>query len=179
MPSLPYYVRESYGSGTNLQLYSLRKAWQCWHELNPKAADGRSRERYVLTVALRGLSLSQLLGQNTLVSRERIPSPSQLLATFLEQIDLEEPQRSGLIARFAVFVDFYDACRHFGPPKHEKLDQLDHATTGSFVELAIEIWDLVLTHFRTGREGSLDVRSIRELLDEPKEDEPEYYEADA
>lgn len=172
--SLPYYFRESYGIGTNLQLYSLRQAWRCWKDLSSKKdqlGEGKIRERCVVTVDLLGLSLSQLLGQNASLTSTKIPAPRKLLPAFLNQSAITEPQKNGLINRFNDFLATYDDCRHFGVTKHQKLDNLDLDTTESFVNLSIEIWDIVIGRFRSGREQEVIFGSIREILDETNEEE--------
>jgi len=172
--SLPYYYRTSPGIGTNLQLYSLRQAWRCWQDLSSKKdqlGEGKIRERCVVTVVLLGISMSQLLGQNTPLTSDTIPPPRRLLQKFLDQTAISNAQKENVIDRFGNFMDMYDDCRHFGPPKHQKLDSLDLKATESFVDLTIEIWDIVLGHFEVGQ-GIF--KSICEILNEIKEDE-EYF----
>jgi hypothetical protein len=176
MSSLPYYYRTSPGTGTNLQLYSLRQAWRCWQDLNSKKdqlGEGKIRERCVLTVVLLGLSLSQLLGQNTPLTSESIPPPRKLLPVFLDQTAISDTQKNSLICRFGKFMNVYNDCRHFGPPKYEELDKLDLKATESFVNLTIEIWNIVIGHFEVGQ-GIF--KSICEILDESNENE-EYFES--
>jgi hypothetical protein len=176
MSSLPYYIRESYGIGTNLQLYSLRQAWRCWQDLTSQkdlVGEGKIRERCVVIVDLLGLSLSQLLGQNTPHTSPRIPAPRKLLPVFLDQTTIPEAQKNSLITRFNDFLNTYDDCRHFGIPKHEKLNNLDLKATESFFNLAIQIWDMVIEHFRAGREDEVCFQSSREILDESNEEEEE------
>lgn len=156
--SLPYYVRESWGIGTNLQLHSLRKAWRCWLDLLSKKDslnESRRRERCVVIVDFLGLSLSQLLGQNVAVPSKHVPPPQELLPSFLKKTSLPKQQKTSVIKRFKQFLAYYDDCRHFGAPKHVRIDNLSLQNTEAFLNLAIEIWDLVIDHFRRGREGSL------------------------
>lgn len=171
MSSLPYYFRTSPGIGSNLQIYSLRQAWRCWQNLSSKKDrldEGKIRERCVLTVVLLGLSLSQLLGQNTPLNSKSIPPPSKLLPGFLDKTAISDTQKKSLLTRFDNFMDVCNDCRHFGPPKHQKLNNLDFKATESFVNLTIEIWDIVLGHFEVGQ-GIF--KSICEILDESNEDE--------
>ena len=176
MSSIPYYHRSSPGMGTNLQLYSLRQAWKCWQDLcsqKHQLGEGKIRERCVHAVVLLGLSLSQLLGQNTALTSDSIPSPNKLLPVFLDETDISDIKKESLNSRFREFMDVYDACRHFGPPKYQKLDNLDLKTTESFFNLTIEIWDIVIGHFEVGQ-GIF--KSICEILDESNEEE-EYLES--
>lgn len=176
MTSLPYYVRESWGIGTNLQLHSLRKAWRCWLDLRSKKyslSESRIRERCVIIVDLLGLSLSQLLGQNVAIPSKRVPPPQELLPSFLNQTGLPKQQKTSVIKRFNQFLAFYDDCRHFGTPKHVRIDRLSLQATEAFLNLAIEIWDLVIDHFRRGRESSLQFKSVRDILEKDEEYEEE------
>lgn len=176
MTSLPYYVRESWGIGTNLQLHSLRLAWKLWIDLQSKKdslSKSRIRERCVVIVDILGLSLSQLLGQNVAIPSKRVPPPKELLSSFLNQTSLPNQQKNSVIKRFNQFLDFYDDCRHFGAPKHVRIDRLSFQDTEAFLNLAIEIWDLVINHFRAGRKGSLQFKSIREILEKDEEYEEE------
>jgi hypothetical protein len=171
MPSVPYYYRSSPGIGTNLQFYSLRQAWRCWRDLSSqkdKLGEGKIRERCVLTVVLLGLSLSQLLGQNTPLTSGSILPPIKLLSLFLNQTDISDTKKESLNSRFREFMNAYDACRHFGPSKYQKIENLDLKATESFFNLTIEIWDIVIGHFEVGQDI---FKSICEILDESNEDE--------
>lgn len=173
-PSI-YYVRESWGSGTNLQLYALRKAWRTWEELGQRRNDlieSRIRERCVIVVDLLGLSISQLLGQNAPHESVKVEAPRRLLSGLLRRVGCHEGRREDLETGFAEFMSFYDDIRHFGQPKHENLDRLDFATTAAFVDLSIEIWDLIIGSSR--QEGHhVDFESIREILTDEHAEEAE------
>jgi hypothetical protein len=170
-----YYFRTSPGIGTNLQLYSLRQAWRCWQDLDLKKdrlASGKIRERCVVIVDLLGLSLSQLLGQNTPRNSESVQTPRKLLPLFLEQASLPDAEKENLEERFRGFITVYDACRHFGPPKYATIDSLNVAKTESFVYLTVDIWNVVLKHYAAGQDV---FKSITEILDESNEDEEYVY----
>ena len=176
MKSIPFYYRESWGIGTNLQLHSLRKAWRCWKDLQSKKdslGESRIRERCVVTVALLGLSVSQLLGQNVPINSKDMPPPRRLLQIFLNKTSLPKQQKTSVIKRYNRFLDFYDDCRHFGAPKHERIGSLSLQDTEDFLYLAIEIWDLVLDRFRRSHNAPLQFKSISEILDRNEEDEEE------
>ena len=176
MKSIPFYCRESGGIGTNLQLHSLREAWRFWQDLQCKKdslSESRIRERCVVIVALLGLSVSQLLGQNVSINSKDVPAPRTLLQTFLNKTSLPKQRKTSVIKRFNHFLNFYDDCRHFGAPKHERIGRLSLQNTKDFLCLTIEIWDLVLDHYRSGHDAILQFRSIFEVLDENEEDEEE------
>lgn len=164
-----YCVRESYGIYTNLQLFSLRQAWSCWRELKQKKnklTEAKCLERYVVVIDLIGLSLSQLLGQNIQHSSSRIDPPKQLLSRFLNITNYSDEIKENLIDRFKEFVDFYDGCRHFGPPKHEILNTLNYHKTELFVNLALEIWNRVINHFAPVPENDESFEIIKDILDQ-------------
>jgi len=178
MCELPYYYRQSWGVGTNLQLHSLRQAWRLWGELQHKKEilkdrESRIRERCVVIVDLLGLSLTQLLGQNFGGTSTKIPPPKCLMSSFLKVVKLSEQDKKDIADKFSDFLSFYDGCRHFGLPKHEKINQLTFEITREFVELAIEIWDLVCSHFRSDCNAALNFVSVRDILDDDEDYEME------
>jgi hypothetical protein len=177
MSKVPYYYRESWGVGTNLQLHSLRQAWRLWGDLRQKQGflkPSRITERCVVIIDLLGLSMSQLLGQNFSRSLEpRIPSLENLWKSFLGVVSLTEEKKESLKHRFQAFLVFYDDCRHFGTAKHDKIDTLTLEATVEYVELALDIWDAVCGHFRTTDNAALEFKSVRNILDESEEEESE------
>ena len=171
----PYYCRESSGFGTNLQLYSLRVAWRLLNELKSRQEhlqESRIRERCVVIMDLLGLSLSQLLGQNTPSNSKMVPSPTKMLDNLLINTNMDLNKKQNLKNQFEKFVEFYDACRHFGISKHENIDRLTLNITDDFCELAIEIWDFVCVHSDSDSHAShpVDFNSVREILDDDEED---------
>ena len=75
-----YCYLESYGAYTNLQLYSLKKAYEEWETLSEsyeQCGDNTEnlKEKLVFVVSCLGLSLSQLLGQNAVNIKEKLDSP--------------------------------------------------------------------------------------------------------
>ena len=147
----PFCHLDSNGLETNLQLHALTEANRHWLEVVREVdelPESRIRERCVFVVSALGLSLSQLLGQNVPTGKPRVGPPRQLLASFLSGTRLDERDREDLTARFDDFLDAYDGIRHFGPPKHEIISKLDIQRTRTFVSLTLEIWNVVLAHFR-------------------------------
>jgi len=177
MAGIPYYYRESWGVGTNLQLHAMRQAWRLWQELKEKKdnlGESRIRERCVIIIALLGLSLSQLLGQNfSPSSKDRIPSLRDLWGDFLKKTELTDESIKHIDSRFQDFLNSYDACRHFGASKHERIDKLTYEAICGFVELSINIWDIILDHFKSKNNAAINFRSIRDILDENDDEEDE------
>lgn len=163
-----YYYRQSWGIGTNLQLHSLRQAWKLLCDVKSKSKslrDGRIRERCVVIVDLIGLSLSQLLGQNYASESSSVPSPRHLIELCLSESDLSDESKKRILIKFTDFLSYYDDCRHFGSPKHKKIDTLTLEKTDDFFSLAIEIWNLVCKHH------DLEFDSIKNILDTNEDEE--------
>lgn len=179
MSKIPYYYRESWGVGTNLQLHALRQAWRLWEELRTKKDSlslSRMRERCVVIIDLLGLSLSQLLGQNlSSFSDHRVPSLKDLWGQLMDVARIPSRCKTEIDKKFKKFVLFYDDCRHFGISKHEKINKLTVEATSGFMKLALDIWDVVCDHFRTDDNAALEFHSVRDVLDanEDEEDEAE------
>jgi hypothetical protein len=177
MPEVLYYYRQSWGVGTNLQLHSLRQAWRLWNDLKNKQdslSPSRIKERSVVIIDLLGLSLSQLLGQNFSHPKQtKTPSPEALFNSFLSVVNLTEDRKTLFKQKFQLFLPFYDACRHFGAAKHEKIDTISIDTTRDFIDLAIDIWNAVCEHFRASGEATLAFSSVLNILDDNEDDERE------
>lgn len=175
MNKIPYYYRQSWGIGTNLQLHSLRQAWNLWKELQTKRSDlkpARIRERCVVIISLLGLSISQLLGQNFSNSNTgKIPSPKCLLGNFIKSSDLPVHTQSDIKHKFGELISFYDAIRHFGIPKHEKINRLTFEKTGGMINFSIELWDTVCHHFKSKRTSPISFASIREIIEKTGDNE--------
>jgi hypothetical protein len=175
MSRIPYYYRQSWGVGTNLQLHSLRQAWRLWADLRKKQDLLRPRpirERCVAIIDLLGLSISQLLGQNFSHSLKlKIPSLEDLWNSLQTVIILSKDEKKSLNHRFKEFLIFYNDCRHFGSAKHDKIDTLTLETTAEFVELALNIWDTVCGYFKSANSATINFDSVRNILDENEDEE--------
>lgn len=177
MSKIPYYYRQRWGVGTNLQLHSLRQAWRLWKNLQPKKdflRSSRITERCVVIIDLLGLSISQLLGQNLSSSlKRRVPSLINLWNSFLGMDRLPKEKKKKIDNRFQEFSAFYDDCRHFGVSKHDKMDKLTFEAPAGYVELSLDIWDAVCDYFKASDHAALQFRSVRDILDEDEDQENE------
>ncbi|MFH1679694.1 MAG: hypothetical protein ABIH26_03510 [Candidatus Eisenbacteria bacterium] len=166
---------DSPGLDTNLQFHSLEQARCLFKRFKNEVEAGilsesRIRERAVFITSALGLSLSQLLGQNVPPRGSRVGSPKELLSDFLETAGTDDAKRANLEQRFGDFIDNYDAIRHFGPPKHEVVAQLDFAKTQEFFFLTREIWNIVLGYYgRKNRDRFSDSDDIDEILEYEKD----------
>jgi hypothetical protein len=124
-----YCRRESEGSAlsTNLQLYSLREAAKGWNDLvetiTLRGLGGvdELKERLVFILVCLGLSLSQLLGQNSpFPDRDRMDQPGALLSNILARSHVDRTTRRRLYSTFQDFLSYYDSVRHFGRDRDEK-----------------------------------------------------------
>jgi hypothetical protein len=157
--------------GTNLQLYSLEKAAEEWNTLlgfvnEPDYFNTNSMaERIAFIISCLGLSLSQLIGQNSPSGNgKRIPSPSILLPNLLEEITDDETLER-LIGMFNDFLVYYNAIRHFGNVKHAVVEELTLEKLDYFRIMTIEIWDIIISKYRQDNESELEgFSSIREIV---------------
>jgi hypothetical protein len=155
---------------TNLQLYSLQMAAESWNDLAQSRGwyehNGGMTERLCFIVNCLGLSLSQLLGQNTpQADKEEVAPPNVLLDGLLKRAGVERIERGRLVRRFADLLEHYDAVRHFGRSKydeqHRTVSTLTFEKLVEFRKLTIEIWDLVLAMYRRDPESDLcEINSI-------------------
>lgn len=156
---------------TNLQLYSLEKAAKEWNELIELVNEiGIERvnclaERMTFIINCFGLSLSQLIGQNSPPSNgKKIESPSKLLPKLLKGIS-DDVTQERLESDFKDFLIYYDAIRHFGKVKYKSIDELTLAKLDHFRCMTIEIWDLVISKYRQDKENNIEeFSSISEIV---------------
>jgi hypothetical protein len=156
---MPYYCHyQSAGSlphTTNLQLYSLKQAANSWNPLvNEFMARGEDgvyalKERQAFVVNCLGLSLSQLLGQNSpCPEKERMDQPRDLLKRILERSHVDRTTRHRLNRTFQDFLAYYGSTRHFGKNKDEKnyrtMEKLTMQQLDRFRRMTIEVWDTVI-----------------------------------
>lgn len=158
-------------SSTNLQLYSLGKANKEWLDLSKDYKNGgvnpnKLKERLVFVVSCIGLSLSQLLGQNAVLIKKKIDTPEKLLSAFLNESIYDEDRKRSLNKAFHEFIEYYDACRHFGrveeDKKRKKIDLLTYDKTKDFMTVALNIWNAIIGHHRTGH---IDAENIEDILE--------------
>ncbi|RWH67069.1 hypothetical protein [Mesorhizobium sp.] len=160
-----YYEVSTDGIYTNLQLYTLVQAQRYWNalvadHLEQKDATEDLVERCVFIVAILGLSVSQLLGQNDPTPKERkIASPKDIWRRFASHHNVMEVST----IEFDQFIDVYDACRHFGVSPdgfaHARLEPLDIEATRRWYEVAHRVWMAVMKALRS------DLQNVIEQLD--------------
>ena len=160
------------GPETNLQLYSLFRAWKDCQKLkeNPPDSPGKERERCAFIVNNLALSLAQLLGQNVPSERERVDEPPKLLRRLLEDAALDRATVERISKGATELWAFYNAIHHFGQTpnrtKHEQVSTLDAPKTQGLLELTIEIWDLVIRRARQQGADLDDFDSVGDILDD-------------
>lgn len=157
---------------TNLQLYSLKKAADEWNELietinkvGIKNVDFM-KERLTFITSCLGLSLSQLIGQNSPTqNKDWMGPPKKLFPRLLIEIDVDDETKEKLKKEFVDFLDYYDAIRHFGEVKYKSVDELTLAKLDCFRSMTIEIWDLFISKYRQDKESDIDeFSSISEVI---------------
>lgn len=167
------YLDSSFSvESTNLQLYSLKKAYEEWKFLSDNyKQDGDNtenlNERLVFIVSCLGLSLSQLLGQNAVIIKQKLDRPDALLAAFLNESNYERDKKNLLNRKFNTFIEYYDACRHFGRVDGEeqwkKINSLSFDLVESFIQTTLDIWNAVIGHHRSEH---MEAENIKEILGE-------------
>ncbi len=157
---------------TNLQLFSLRKAASEWNDLTYlvkergiKKVDDL-KERLVFITNCFGLSLSQLIGQNSpSINKNRMESPGKLFPNLLKEADLDNITKEKVQSDFNDFLKYYDAIRHFGKVKHKSIDELNFAKLKYFKNMTIEIWDIIISIFRKDHKNKIgEFSSINDLI---------------
>ena len=112
-------------------------------------------ERITFIINCLGLSLSQLIGQNSpSLNRNRIESPSKLLPKVLKGIS-DNATYEKLKSDFNNFLVYYDAIRHFGKIKHKSVNQLTLEKLDYFRKMTIEIWDIIISKYRQDKENEI------------------------
>lgn len=157
---------------TNLQLYSLEKAADEWNELvdivNEVGVDRVNylKERLAFITNCFGLSLSQLIGQNSPSSNNnRMEPPSKLFPNLLRGTDSDDVTKERLKSEFEDFLNYYDAIRHFGKVKYKSMDELTLAKLDYFRSMTIEIWNLVISKYRKDEGNDIEeFSSISEFI---------------
>ena len=170
-----YYCHSSSPStefDTNLQLYSLRKAADEWNNL-VKLIDvldrGHQLERFTFILNCLGLSLLQLMGQNSpSPDKNKIGGPEKLLNTLLAKKDIDRNTRHYLKNEFKDFLKCYNSLRHFGLNKEEKnyrtIDLLTMEKIDQFCLMTIKIWDIVIKKFKEKDRNRIEISSVAEVV---------------
>lgn len=176
---MSYYCRR-YSAGsplsTNLQLYFIRHATDGWNRLL-QATTARGfdavddlKERLAFIVVCLGLSLSQLLGQNSPSSdKDRMDQPKTLLRNILARSHVDRTKRRQLNSTFKDFLSYYDSVRHFGKNRNERnyriIDKLTMQELGRFCRMTIEVWDAVIDIYRDDDKNDLhEIRSVCDIV---------------
>ena len=156
---------------TNLQLHSLRKAAENWKELVDEVNEvGVERvdffkERLAFITNCFGLSLSQLIGQNSPPSNNRMDPLSKMFPNLLNGTDLDDVTKEELKRDFEDFLNYYDAIRHFGKVKYKSMDELTLYKLDNFRNMTIRIWNLVISKYRNDEENEIEeFSSISEII---------------
>ncbi len=162
---------------TNLQLYSLEQAAHNWNEL-ARSIDVYEkvdriihfREMLVFILNCFGLSLMQLLGQNSPHKRKEVDDPKSLLHAVLNDCNVERDIKKRLGKTFDSFIEYYDAVRHFGESIGEKqyqiVDKLTLHELNKFRIMTIEIWDIIITKYKKDDKNDLkEITTVGDLVD--------------
>ena len=161
---------------TNLQLYSLEQAANNWNELVRLTKVYEKvdciihfREMLVFILNCCGLSLMQLLGQNSPFKKKKIDAPIQLLNDILIDCDVEQNTQIRLMGTFKEFIVYYDSVRHFGEnvgeQKYRIVDKLTLQELDKFRIMTIEIWDIIITKYKKDDKNDLkEIRSVTDLV---------------
>jgi hypothetical protein len=161
---------------TNLQLYSLQQAAQCWNELAQYRASYSStediphyRERLAFILSCFGLSLTQLLGQNVASGgKKKMAHVGDLLAELLVQASVDRATKSKINKAFQEFLPFYNAVRHLGDSgngeKYRKLDELTISHLDRFRQMTLQIWDTAIAMYQKDSENDIHVETISEAV---------------
>jgi hypothetical protein len=176
MPYYCYLDSSSRVDSTNLQLYSLQQAANSWNDLieaiEKSGVDEVDylKERLAFILSCFGLSLSQLLGQNSpSPNKDKMEEPSVLLGSLLANSHVDRTTQRRLNSAFRDFLSYYGAVRHFGKNKYEQnyrtIDQLTVQELDRFRRMTIEIWDIVIAIYKQDNNNDLDeIRSISEVV---------------
>ncbi|HBC88826.1 MAG TPA: hypothetical protein DCZ94_17930 [Lentisphaeria bacterium] len=128
-----------YPDVTNIQLELWRLAVVKYEEIKDHSEEVvlKKSDFIVLasvTLILAGSSLTQLVGQNAIFAGSRVPSPADELE---KQLRKTSPD---LCDRIKEFIFFYDDIRHFGKPKHTKVEALNEKLLAQFMKDIQEVW---------------------------------------
>ncbi len=173
---MPYYCHlASSGDidGTNLQLYSLEQAAAHWNDMIKYSQfdeTGWSKQRRAFILSCLGLSLTQLLGQNSPApAKNMIGDPEKLLSALLVSAPIDRLTSRRLKATFKDFLTYYSAVRHFGKNKEDanyrKLEKLTVHQLERFRAMTLEVWDVLISLHRKNKRNDIDdFRSISEVV---------------
>jgi hypothetical protein len=161
---------------TNLQLYSLQQAANDWNTLvddvRARGSGGvdNLKERLAFILNCLGLSLSQLLGQNSpSPDKERMDQPANLLNSILARSHVDRTTRHRLNRTFQDFLSYYGSVRHFGKNRDEQnyrtINKLTIRELDRFRCMTIEVWNAVIAMYQDDDQNDLDeIRSICQVV---------------
>jgi len=163
---------------TNLQLYSLQQAADRWNELVDTIKQREIndidyfKERLSFILVCFGLSLSQLLGQNSPSPyKDKVDQPGHLLGRLLTPNNVDRTTQGRLNRTFRDFLSYYGIVRHFGKNKDDQnyrtIDQLTLQELDRFRHMTVEIWDVILAMYQrddSNNLGEIGSRSISEVV---------------
>lgn len=160
---------------TNLQLYSLEKAAECWNDLievvreNGKNEVDHYTERLAFIISTLGLSLLQLLGQNCpSPEKEKMDDPGEMFSSLVKRACTDRTKQKRLNKTFRDFLTYYAAIRHFGRNKNDEnyntVDRLSLMELDRFRKMTLEIWDLVIGMYRQDENLEGELSSVTEIV---------------
>jgi hypothetical protein len=138
---------ENPGVVWNLQLHFWRNAVEHFRAIQEAWDDYEAREVIFevdacMVIVLAGTSVAQLLGQQ--YDGPGMPAPRRLFQGKISGVDLSSLGfPSDLPARFEDLLDTYDAIRHFGEPKHEKIRAITEQKLCDLLNTARQVWRLI------------------------------------
>jgi hypothetical protein len=85
-----------------------------------------------VTIVLAGTSISELIGQNVPAEKNRTPHLRPAYKKFIGKNSIPE--------NVEAFFSIYDSLRHFGPAKHEAVDEITLENLSEYLSTAQTIW---------------------------------------
>ena len=90
-----------------------------------------------------------------------------MLAAFLNESNYDREKKRLLSRKFNTFIEYYDACRHFGrvdgERQWEKIDSLGFNLVDGFMQSTLDIWNAVIGHHRS---DNIEAENIKDILGE-------------
>ena len=144
-----YYVAQTDGDHTNLQLFALMEAKRVWRDavdyFNAYGEDAGLTEMCVFAIASLGLSVSQLLGQNDPKPVEKVRMMGDIFPDFAAAYGVVLPT----VDQFKKFNNTYNGIRHFGATSrqgegHKRVNDLTFALADELFEIGVRVWYAVV-----------------------------------